>query len=324
MAANGNGAPILYVVIPCYNEEEVLPYTAKRLQEFLAELERAGRISPQSRVLFADDGSRDSTWELICSLHNDPENAGLFTGISLAHNRGHQNVLFAGLMCALGRGCDVAVSMDADLQDDPAAIGSMLVEYANGADIVFGVRESRDADTRFKRGTAHAFYALMRALGTETVPDSADFRLMSRRSLEALSEYGESNLFLRGIVASLGFRTAYVYYKRAERMAGESKYPLRKMLAFAIDGITSFSVTPLRVVAAAGAIFVFVSLAVLVYALVSLASGTVVSGWTSLLISIWFVGGSLMLSLGVVGEYVGKIYLEAKRRPRYYVAEELS
>ncbi len=227
-------------------------------------------------------------------------------------------------MAALERGCDISVSMDADLQDDIDAIDQMVDAYLGGADIVYGVRNDRQTDSRFKRGTAEAFYNVMRRMGTETVPNSADFRLMDARALEALSLYGETNLFLRGIVPSLGFETAEVYYRRAERFAGESKYPLSKMLSLAVDGITSFSVTPLRMVTLAGIVFVAIALLVLVYALVSLLFGTTVSGWTSLLISIWFVGGALMLSLGIVGEYVGRIYMESKHRPRYIVAEELS
>lgn len=320
---NAHDAPKLYVVVPCYNEEEVLPETSKRLWKKVRSLVRAGKVDEQSRVLFANDGSTDKTWSIITRLHDNPHYEGVFTGISLAHNRGHQNVLFAGLMAALERGCDAAVSMDADLQDDVDAIDEMVDAYLDGADIVFGVRDNRDTDTRFKRGTAEAFYGIMRRMGTETVPNCADFRLMDRRALEALSQYGESNLFLRGIVPTLGFNTAKVYYHRAERYAGESKYPLSKMLSLAIDGITSFSVTPLRIVTIGGLLSVMVSVVMLVYALISLGLGVTVSGWTSLLVSIWFVGGAVMLSLGVVGEYVGRIYLESKRRPRYLVSEEL-
>lgn len=319
-----NKAPKLYVVIPCYNEEEVLSETSRRLRQKVDSLAQEGKVDQESRVLFSDDGSTDRTWEIIRGLHDDPNNQGLFTGITLAHNKGHQNALFAGLMAALERGCDAAISMDADLQDDVDAIDAMIDAYLSGADIVFGVRDNRDTDTRFKRGTANAFYGLMRAMGTETVPNSADFRLMSARALEALSMYGEANLFLRGIVPTLGFSTAEVYYKRSERFAGESKYPLSKMLSLALDGITSFSVTPLRIVTLGGIGFVIIAFIMLVYAIVSLLSGVTVSGWTSLLVSIWFVGGAMMVSLGIVGEYVGRIYLESKKRPRYIVAEELS
>lgn len=317
-------APKLFIVVPCYNEEEVLPETSKRLWKKVRSLVRAGKIDPSSRILFANDGSKDRTWEIIKKLHSNPKYKGVFTGISLSHNRGHQNVLYAGLMAALERGCDAAISMDADLQDDVNAIDGMVDAYLEGANIVFGVRDNRDTDSHFKRGTAEAFYKLMSAMGTETVPNSADFRLMDARALEALSLYGETNLFLRGIVPTLGFKTAEVYYHRAERFAGESKYPLSKMVTLAVDGITSFSVTPLRMVTFAGIAFVLISIIMLFYALISLALGTTVSGWTSLLVSIWFVGGALMLSVGVVGEYVGRIYMEAKHRPRYIVAEELS
>ena len=320
---NGAGAPVLYIVVPCYNEEEVLPETSKRLWNKMSSLMEAQRISPDSRVLLANDGSKDNTWNLIKGLNSDPRYEGLFTGISLSHNRGHQNVLFAGLMTALERGCDVSISMDADLQDDINAVDGMLDAYEAGANIVYGVRDNRDTDTRFKRGTANAFYSLMRKMGTETVANSADYRLMDAQALEALSRYGEANLFLRGIVPTLGFTTAEVYYKRGERFAGESKYPLSKMVGLAIDGVTSFSVTPLRLVTFAGVAFVLISIVMLIYALISLAMGTTVSGWTSLLVSIWFVGGALMLSLGVVGEYVGRIYLESKHRPRYIIREEL-
>lgn len=315
---------MLYVVIPCYNEEEVLPETSKRMWNKMAALVEAQKISPSSRVLFANDGSKDHTWDLIKDLNRDPQYNNLFTGISLSHNRGHQNVLYAGLMAALERGCDVAISMDADLQDDIDAIDEMLDAYDAGANIVYGVRDNRDTDTRFKRGTANAFYSIMRKMGTETVANSADYRLMDANALEALSQYGEANLFLRGIVPTLGFKTAEVYYRRGERFAGESKYPLSKMVSLAIDGVTSFSVTPLRLVTFAGLAFVLISILMLIYAIISLAMGTTVSGWTSLLVSIWFVGGALMLSLGVVGEYVGRIYIESKHRPRYIISEELS
>lgn len=315
--------PSLYVVVPCYNEEEALPATAARLRDTMRQLVEDGKVAPSSRVLLVDDGSADGTWEVVRNLHDNPENEDLFLGISLAHNRGHQNALYAGLMEALGHGCDAAVSIDADLQDDPDAIGDMVDAYLAGAEVVYGVRDDRQTDTRFKRGTAHAFYRIMRILGAELVPDSADFRLMGSAALRALSGYEETNLFLRGIVPSLGFKAKKVYYKRGVRVAGESKYPLRKMVAFAVDGITSFSVVPLRLVTAVGGLFVFVALAMLVYAVASLIHGSAVSGWTSLMVSIWLVGGVLMVSLGVVGEYVGKIYLESKRRPRYVIAERL-
>lgn len=316
--------PVLYVVIPCYKEEEMLPITADALQPLMASLMAEGACAPESRVLLVNDGSSDRTWEVIEGLAADPARGGLFTGISLAHNRGHQVALLAGLMEALERGCDCTVSMDADLQDDPNAMREMLAEFAAGSEVVFGVRSSRERDTAFKRGTAHAFYRLMSALGVETVPDSADYRLLGRRALEALSGYTEENLFLRGIVPSIGFRSSKVYYERGERVAGESKYPLKKMVAFAVEGVTSFSTAPIRAVALAGIVFLVVALVMLVWAVVTQLTGQAVAGWASLMVSLWFVGGAVMLSLGVVGEYVGKCYLEAKRRPRWCVAERLS
>lgn len=315
--------PELWVVVPCYREEEVLPITADALQTLMGELAAEGAVAESSRVLLVDDGSPDGTWEIVRALAEDPSRGGLFCGISLAHNRGHQAALLAGLMEAYERGCDCAVSMDADLQDDPTAVRGMLEAHAAGAEVVFGVRSSRARDTAFKRGTAHAFYRLMSALGVETVPDSADYRLMGRRALEALSGYGEENLFLRGIVPSLGFRTAQVYYERGERAAGESKYPLSKMVSFAVEGVTSFSTAPIRMVAAAGVLFLVVALAMLVWSLLSVVLGSAVPGWASLMVSLWFIGGAVMLSLGVVGEYVGKCYLESKRRPRWHVAERV-
>ena len=315
--------PELWVVVPCYREEEVLPITADALHSLMGALVNEGAISASSRVLLVDDGSPDGTWGLIRALAEDPTFGGLFCGISLAHNRGHQSALLAGLMEALEHGCDCAVSMDADLQDDPAAVREMLEAHAAGAEVVFGVRSSRERDTAFKRGTAHAFYRLMSALGVETVPDSADYRLMGRHALEALSGYGEENLFLRGIVPSLGFRTAKVYYERGERAAGESKYPLAKMVAFAVEGVTSFSTAPIRMVAAAGAVFLVIALVMLVWSLLSAFLGSTEPGWASLMVSLWFIGGAVMLSLGVVGEYVGKCYLESKRRPRWHIAERV-
>lgn len=313
--------PELWVVVPCYREEEALPATAKVLRDLMGSLVAEGLCAPASRVLLVDDGSRDGTWGVIEGLAAGPAGAGLFLGVSLAHNRGHQAALLCGLMEAYAAGCDCAVSMDADLQDDPEAVREMLAKFSAGAEVVFGVRSSRANDTTFKRGTAHAFYRLMSALGAETVPDSADYRLVGRRALEALSEYGEENLFLRGIVPSLGFRTEKVYYERGERVAGESKYPLRKMVAFAVDGVTSFSAAPLRAVALAGGLFLLVALVMLVWATASALLGGTAPGWSSLMVSLWFIGGAVMLSVGVVGEYVGKCYVEAKRRPRWHVAE---
>lgn len=330
--AEGTDVPspaLLYIVVPCYNEEEVLPISARVLAKKLQALVGSGAVSARSRILLVNDGSTDRTWEIVRTLHENPAAldvdapAGRFCGISFAHNEGHQSALYAGLMHALKAGCDCAVSLDADLQDDPNAITQMLAEFANGSEVVYGVRSSRATDTAFKRTTAEAFYGLMRWLGVEMVSDSADYRLMGRRALSALARYGEANLFLRGIVPSLGFSSSKVLYERAPRAAGESKYPLGKMVSFAVEGITSFSVRPLRLVTAAGVTFMLVALVMVIYALVSLAMGRVVAGWTSLMVSVWFVGGVTVTSLGVVGEYVGRIYLESKHRPRYIVAEEL-
>lgn len=323
-----NEAPVLYIVVPCYNEEEVLSETARRLELKMNAFVEAGKVDPQSRILFVDDGSSDATWKMIGELHAGRLGAltvrpGLFQGISLAHNAGHQNALYAGLMKALDSGCSCAISLDADLQDDIDAMDEMLLRYSEGSEIVYGVRSNRETDTAFKRGTARGFYAFMRHLGVEMVSDSADYRLMGSRALKALSQYQETNLFLRGIVPSLGFHTSEVYYKRAERFAGESKYPLRKMISFALEGITSFTVAPIRMVLLAGVLSMLFAVAMVVYALMSRAGGNAVPGWTSLMVSIWFVGGMMMVSLGVVGEYVGKAYTEIKRRPRYIIAETL-
>lgn len=322
--ANATGsrpAPRLCIVVPCYNERECLPLSMPVLVEALSDLVRRGLAAAGSSLLFVDDGSADATWDLIA--RGAAEHPGVVGGIRLAHNEGHQRALVAGLAEALDRGFDAAISLDTDLQDDPKVMAQMLERYRDGVEVVFGARDDRATDTAFKRGTANAFYGLMGALGVEMVPNSADYRLMGRRALEALSLYQEENLFLRGIVPAIGFRTDVVYYRRAERAAGESKYPLKKMLAFAFEGITSFSVTPIRFVFVLGVIALVVALAVTVYALVRLAQGVTVPGWTSLMVSIWFVGGLVMLSLGVVGEYVGRIYLESKRRPRYVIAERL-
>jgi glycosyltransferase involved in cell wall biosynthesis len=279
-----------------------------------------GKVSPDSCIIFVDDGSRDSTWSIISSLH---ESNRVFTGIKLAHNEGHQRALYAGLMDALDRGCDISVSIDADLQDDVSVIEEMVDKYVAGAEIVYGVRNNRDTDTGFKRNTAQAYYRLMNKLGAEVVYNSADFRLMSSRTLKALAQYREANLFLRGMVPSLGFKSDEVYYGRKERMAGESKYPLSKMLALAAEGITSFSIEPMHVMTAVGVVTLFVALIMLIYTIVSCATGNAVAGWGSLMVSIWLVGGLVITSLGVTGEYVGKAYLETKQRPRYIVDVEL-
>ena len=312
-------ADILYIVVPCYNEEEVLPETSRRLRAKLEGLMAAGKISERSRVLFVNDGSRDRTWELITRLHGE---CPLFCGADLSRNRGHQNALLAGLMTAKER-CDMAISMDADLQDDIDAVDAMVEQYYAGCDVVYGVRSSRKKDTFFKRFTAEGFYRVMNFMGAETVFNHADYRLMSKRALEGLSEYREVNLFLRGIVPLIGYRSDYVYYDRHERFAGESKYPLKKMISFALDGITSFSVKPLKLISNLGILISILSVFGLLYALISYFFGVTVSGWTAIVCSIWLLGGLQMLCLGVVGGYIGKIYSEVKARPRFRVEEYL-
>lgn len=310
----------LMVVIPCYNEEEVLPETSKRLVEKMASLTEKGLITPDSRVLLVNDGSRDRTWELITKLHRENP---LFEGVKLSRNRGHQNALLAGLMTAKGR-CDISISMDADLQDDMDAMDKFIEKYNEGCDVVYGVRNKRETDTVFKRETALMFYRLMKGLGVDITFNHADYRLMSNRALEALSQFEEVNLFLRGLAPLVGFQSDVVYYDRSERFAGESKYPLKKMLAFAIDGITSFSVKPLRLITTAGLVVFVVSLFMLLYALIRWIIGATVPGWASMQGSIWLIGGIQLLSLGVIGEYVGKIYNETKRRPRFIIERYLN
>lgn len=312
-------ADILYIVVPCYNEEEVLPETARRLGDKLSALTSAGKISESSRVLFVNDGSKDRTWEIISGLHaEDPR----FSGVDLSRNRGHQNALLAGLMAAKDR-CDIAVSMDADLQDDIDAIDAMVEQYRKGCDVVYGVRSSRKKDSFFKRFTAEGFYRVMNALGAETVFNHADFRLLSRRALEGLAEFKEVNLFLRGIVPMIGYPSAVVEYERGERFAGESKYPLKKMLAFALEGITSLSTKPIRMITGLGFLIFLVSIIMLIYSIVRWAMGATILGWASMICSVWAIGGLILLSLGVIGEYIGKIYLETKSRPRFLIREVL-
>lgn len=306
---------ILYLVIPCYNEQEVLPETSSRLKAKMSGMIQSGLISPDSRVLFIDDGSRDSTWELISKYHEqDP----LFSGLKLAHNQGHQNALVAGLMQAKEH-ADITISLDADLQDDTDAIDKFIAEYYNGCDIVYGVRSSRATDTVFKRTTAVGYYRFLKLMGVEIVENHADYRLMSKRALEALARYDEVNLFLRGIVPLIGFRTSVVEYERHERFAGESKYPLKKMLALAMDGITSFSVKPIRLITTLGVIIFLVSVLALLYLLIIKLMGWTVAGWTTVMGSIWALGGIQLLCLGIIGEYIGKVYKEVKHRPRYIV-----
>lgn len=310
----------LMVVIPCYNEEEVLPETSRRLVEKMASLMERGMIDRDSRVLLVNDGSKDRTWAMITELH---EKNPLFEGVNLSRNRGHQNALLAGLMTAKDR-CDLSISMDADLQDDMDAMDRFIEQFAQGCDVVYGVRNKRDTDTAFKRGTALLFYRLMKGLGVDITFNHADYRLMSNRALVALSSFGEVNLFLRGLAPLVGFQSGVVTYDRNERFAGESKYPFKKMLAFAIDGITSFSVKPLRLITVTGIVVFIASLCMLLYTLISWMSGHAITGWTSTIASIWMIGGIQLLSLGVIGEYIGKIYNETKRRPRFIIERYLN
>lgn len=307
----------LYIVVPCYNEEEVLPLTIPKLVEMIESMVAENLVSKDSKIIFVNDGSRDKTWEIIekavCQI-------SYIIGINLAGNVGHQNALVAGLEYAKEH-CDMCISIDADLQDDISAIKSMVEKYHSGADIVFGVRSDRKSDTFFKRFTAQSFYKLMSALGVKSIYNHADYRLMSRESLEALSEYRESNLFLRGIIAQMGFVTDAVYYSRKERAAGESKYPIKKMLSFAWNGITSFSIKPINALMALGCIIILGCLVAFGYSLISYAKGNVIPGWTSLIISIWFLGGVQLFSIGMIGQYIGKTYIESKQRPRYHIKE---
>jgi len=311
---------ILYIVIPCYKEEEVLPETSRRLKVKMNALISEGKISPQSRVMFVNDGSKDRTWEIIEALHHEDK---LFSGVNLSRNRGHQNALLAGLMTAVQH-ADMIVSMDADLQDDINAVDAMVDAYHEGYEVVYGVRSSRETDTFFKRFTAEGFYKLMKALGVDIVFNHADYRLMSRRAVEGLAQFKEVNLFLRGIVPQIGYKWTTVEYARAERFAGESKYPFKKMLAFAFDGITSFSVKPVRLILLLGAVIFGISIIALLWSLITLLFGKTVSGWTSLMWSIWLLGGIQLLSLGVIGEYIGKVYNETKQRPRFIIERVLN
>ena len=310
---------ILYMVIPCYNEEEVLPETAKRLKEKYTRLIAAGKISEKSKIAFVDDGSKDRTWALIEELHeSDP----VFTGVKLSRNRGHQNALLGGLL-TVADDADVTISMDADLQDDIEAIDAMIDKYRDGTDIVYGVRNDRKKDSFFKKSTAQGFYKLLRRMGVESVYNPADFRLMSKRAVQGLAEFKEVNLFLRGMVPMVGYSHDFVYYERGERFAGESKYPLKKMLAFAFEGITSLSVKPIRLITSLGFIIFLVSIILAIYFFVRYLLGMTVTGWVTLAMSLWILGGLQLMAIGVVGEYVGKIYLEAKGRPRFIIEKYL-
>lgn len=310
---------VLYLVVPCYNEEEVLPVTIKRLAELLDNLVSKSEVSEESRIVFVDDGSTDNTWSIIESAYSTYT---CVRGIKLAANVGHQNALMAGLTEVNGL-CDCCISIDADLQDDITVIPQFLNEYRNGCDVVYGVRKRRESDTAFKRGTAKAFYKLMRLLGADIIENHADYRLLSRRALNALAEFSEVNLFLRGMVRLVGFKSGVVYYDRTKRYAGKSKYPLRKMLSFAFDGITSFSIKPIRIVWTLGVLVSFIAVLAEIYTLCARFFGVSVTGWSSLMISIWFLGGVQLISVGVIGEYIGKIYKEVKRRPRYIIEKGL-
>ena len=307
--------PTVYFVIPCYNEEEVLAETTARLTDKMVQMYRDGLADEKSRILYVDDGSKDRTWELIEKFNKENP---LVEGLKLARNRGHQNALLAGLMTAKDK-CDCAISLDADLQDDTDVLDEFVRKYMEGCDVVYGVRNKRETDTFFKKSTALGFYKFMKVLGVDIVYNHADYRLMSKRALEGLAEYREINLFLRGIVPLIGYRHDYVYYDRHERFAGESKYPLKKMIAFAVDGITSFSVKPLKLISSFGILISVLSVFGLLYALISHILGVTVPGWTAIVCSIWLLGGIQLFCIGIVGVYVGKIYNEVKQRPRFRV-----
>ncbi|AUI71748.1 glycosyltransferase family 2 protein [Companilactobacillus alimentarius] len=309
----------LSIVVPCYNEEEVLHETTKELTNILSGLMNASKISKNSKIVFVDDGSKDKTWALI-SEFSDKYNC--VSGVKLSRNFGHQGALLAGVTTA-SEDSDAVITIDADLQDDVNAIPKMVNEYLQGAEIVYGVRNNRDTDTAFKRGTAEMFYRFMGFLGVKLVPDSADYRLMSQRACKVLLSYKERNLFLRGIVPLVGFKSAKVFYARKERFAGVSKYPLRKMIKFAIDGITSFSIVPIKMIMGLGFFIVLISIVLLIYSLVQKINGNVVEGWSSLMISIWALGGVQLISISVIGEYVGKIFSEVKGRPRFTIERDI-
>ena len=310
-------APVLYIVIPCYNEQEVLPVTAPLFLEKLNSLSATGKISPESRILFVNDGSRDETWNIICSLSKQD---GHYLGISQSRNRGHQNAVLAGLLEARDR-CDITISIDCDGQDDINAMDEMVERYLEGYDVVYGVRSSRETDSFFKRFTAQSFYKLLSAMGAEVVYNHADYRLMSARVLKEFANFKEVNLYLRGLVPLVGFQSTTVNYSRAERVAGESHYPLKKMLGLAVDGITSLSVKPLRLITSFGVIVAFISFIACLWALITALCGKSVPRWASMTCIVCFVSGVQLISLGIIGEYIGKIYLETKERPRYIISE---
>ncbi len=312
-------AQVLYLVIPCYNEEEVLHETARRLLQKLHSLMERGMVSKDSKIMFVNDGSKDRTWEIIEKLHADDPT---YQGVKLSRNRGHQNALLGGLMTAK-ESADMVISMDADLQDDIDVIDQFVEKYYEGCEIVYGVRSARKTDTFFKRFTAEGFYRLINLLGGEVVFNHADYRLMSKRALKELEKYKEVNLFLRGIVPMIGFQTDTVAYERHERFAGESKYPLKKMAGLAVDGITSLSIKPIRLIVFLGLFIFLCSIGMLAYSVAQHFLGNTSSGWTSLIVSIWAIGGLQLLAIGVIGEYIGKIYLETKARPKYIIEKVL-
>lgn len=312
-------AKILYMVVPCYNEEAVLDETTKQLSAKLHALIERGKISAKSRILYVNDGSKDQTWPIISRLHKEYD---IVSGVNLSRNRGHQNAVLAGLMYAKDH-CDAAISMDADLQDDINAIDEMVDKFNEGIEVVYGVRSDRKKDTFFKKFTAESFYKLMQWMGVDIVFNHADYRLMSRRVLQQLENYKEVNLFLRGILPLIGYPSDNVYYERNERFAGESKYPLKKMLSFAFDGITSFSVKPIRFILSLGVIIFLISIGILVYSLVRYFMGATVLGWSSLMVSVWALGGLQLFAIGIIGEYIGKVYLETKGRPRFALQDIL-
>lgn len=313
-------AKILYMVVPCYNEEEVLEETTRQLTEKIHNLMEQDKISKRSRILYVNDGSKDRTWEIISRLHTEYD---CVSGLNLSRNRGHQNAVLAGLMYAKDH-CDAAISMDADLQDDINAIDEMIDKFNEGIEVVYGVRSSRKKDTFFKKFTAEGFYKFMKWMGVDIVFNHADYRLMSKRVLQQMENYKEVNLFLRGIVPLVGYPSDSVYYERQERFAGESKYPLKKMLSFAFDGITSFSVKPIRFILSLGLIIFFISIGILIYSLVRYFMGATVLGWSSLMVSVWALGGLQLFAIGLIGEYIGKIYLETKARPRFAIQDILN
>lgn len=309
--------PILYIIIPCYNEEQVLPITAPMFLKKICDLENRGEISGESRILFVNDGSRDRTWDLIRQLAGEDRH---YKGIAQSRNRGHQNAVLAGLMEAKGK-ADITISIDCDGQDDINAMDAMIEEYKGGAEVVYGVRSSRKTDTFFKRFTAESFYRLMNWMGAEVVFNHADYRLVSSKVLDAFSDFKEVNIFLRGMFPLVGFKSTSVYYERNERIAGESHYPLKKMLALAVDGITSLSIKPIRLITGMGILISVLGIIAIIWAIVMQVTGHTVAGWASLICIVAFLGGIQLLSLGVLGEYIGKIYLETKARPRYIISE---